>query len=120
MVAPGTVIADECQRDHFTRFLIPDPSFDPMDPLNWSARLRHSALLVRCVFLFFGTYSSGFSVLLFPHAKVLQMHADKVALLNNYNILTFCLVQSFGGGAVEALGLAVVVNRMQFNRQNKN
>src|SRR5271163_4942540 len=62
MVAPGTVIAEECQPGNFTRILIPHPSTDPKDPLNWPSWLKHSALIVACFFVFLGTYASaGFS-----------------------------------------------------------
>jgi len=105
MVAPGTVIAEgthtapllytdfiECQPGHFSRILIPQPSTDPCDPLNWPLWLKHTALVIACAFVFMGTYaSSGFSVLLFPYAGFLQIPVDQAALLTNYNVLTLGL-----------------------------
>jgi Major Facilitator Superfamily len=96
MVAPGTVIAEECQPGNFTRILIPHPSADPQDPLNWPSWLKHSALIVACFFVFLGTYaSSGFSALLFPYAEFLQISTDQAALLTNYNILGMAICNFF-------------------------
>jgi hypothetical protein len=169
MVAPGTVIAErmhsylislsliECEPGNFARILIPQPSTDPCDPLNWPSWLKHSALLIACVFVFLGTFaSSGLSTLLFPYAGFLQIPVSQVALLTNYNVLALGMcnffwvpmalvfgkrptlisalamlfganiwgayattyktvlgarvLQGFGGGAVEALGPAIVAD----------
>jgi hypothetical protein len=177
MVAPGTVIAErmhsyvniayliECSPGNFARILIPQPSTDPCDPLNWPSWLKHTALLIACAFVFLGTFaSSGFSALLFPYAGVLRVPISQVALLTNYNVLALGMcnffwvplalvfgkrptlisalailfganvwgayattynsvlgarvLQGFGGGAVEALGPAIVADCTSFLTQN--
>jgi len=92
MAAPGTVILEECQYGNFKRFLIPQPSPDPLDPLNWPSWLKHSCLCVASAFVFLGTYTSaGFSSLLFPYAAFLEVPLAQVQLLTNYNVLALGL-----------------------------
>ena len=91
-----SLISTECSPGNFTRILIPQPSTDPCDPLNWPSWLKHTALLISCAFVFFGTFaSSGFSALLFPYAGFLRVPITQVALLTNYNVLTLGLCNFF-------------------------
>ena len=82
MAAPGTVIVEECQFGNFKHYLVPQPSSDPLDPLNWPSWLKHSCLCVASFFVFLGTYtSSGFSSLLLAYAEFLQIPVSQVQLL---------------------------------------
>lgn len=65
-------------RDGHTR-LIPTPSDDPHDPLNWPSRKKHLALLVVAYTALLPDYGSATgAITLLPQAKQWQMSEDEV------------------------------------------
>lgn len=76
--AGGADEAVRLARDGHTR-LIPTPSDDPRDPLNWSSRKKHLALLVVAYTALLPDYGSATgAITLLPQAKKWRMSEDEV------------------------------------------
>ncbi|KAH8654545.1 major facilitator superfamily domain-containing protein [Tricladium varicosporioides] len=68
--------------------LIPQPSNDPEDPLNWSWSKKHIILFIVALSAFCGDFSSGAGIpCIFPQGAEWNMDPNKVNYAGNLNVI---------------------------------
>ena len=68
--------------------LIPQPSEDPNDPLNWSSFKKHMILFIVALSAFLGDFGSGAGIpCIIPQAVEWESTPDKINYAGNLNVL---------------------------------
>ncbi|KAL3426701.1 major facilitator superfamily transporter [Phlyctema vagabunda] len=91
--------------------LVPQPSNDPNDPLNWSICYRDSVVLaiVFCTFTFAGAIGPLLSPIAFQLVMEYNVSFKKVSLLTGWQLLTVAIVGFFVSPATRKIGKRPVI-----------
>ncbi|KIW10079.1 hypothetical protein PV08_11039 [Exophiala spinifera] len=115
--APGTVLESKDSGVH-DRVLVPQPTNDPNDPLNWSTFEKYSTHLTVCFFTTLATMNaSNFTVAISPLSKEFHQSPTRTGYLVCFNVLLLGvgnaiwipLMRVFGKRPVYLLALTLLI-----------